>query len=341
MKRIIDILAVAALVVSCHSGFEKAVTPTLEVRTDREAYFTDDAVVFHIDSDADFISFYSGEDGNDYEYAQKERIYEGELSLSFSTNFGSGNQWNRQADENPERKIIRFFWSSDFSGEYTNEAIAAATWNELTSLAKFPDFRATNVKSVAESVASGDIDVTELGQEGKPVYFAFKYLVDAYDGTNARSRVAVFNFLISSKATAVNAVSEALTHATAGWQFVTTGFETCVSNVPEVASSYLYFNCDTGIGNDLICWAVSAPVLLENKVNIGCDYGVGIKSYVDERLKTYTHTYSDPGTYDVCFVAANVDHEGVRKEIIKKLQVVVNEHCGDSIVQPDNNGKWE
>lgn len=339
MKRIIDILAVAAVAVSCHSGFEKAVTPTLEVRTDREAYFTDDAVVFHIDSDADFISFYSGEDGNAYEYAQKERIYEGELSLSFSTNFGSGNQWTRQASEDPERKIIRLFWSSDFSGEYTHEAIAAATWNELTALAQFPTVRAENAKSVAEAVASGTIDVTVLGQEGKPVYFAFKYLIDAYDGTNARSRVGIFNFLVSSEAAAVNAVSEALTHATAGWKFVTSGFGNS-EKVPEVATSYLWFDCDTGIENDLICWAVSAPVVLENKVNVGCDYGVGIKSYVDEQLKTYTYTYNKPGTYDVCFVAANVDHEGVRKEIIKKLKVVVNEHGGASIVQPDNDGTW-
>lgn len=337
-------LAIAAVAVSCHSGFEKAVTPTLEVRTDKEAYFTDDAVTFHIDSDADFISFYSGEDGNDYEYAQKERIYDGELSLSFSTNFGSGSQWQRQESEDSERKIIRLFWSSDFSGEYTNEAIAAATWNELTSLAQFPDFRADNVKSIAESVTSGDIDVTALGQEGRPVYFAFKYLVDAYDGTNARSRVAVFNFLISCEAASVNAKSDILTHATAGWNFVKSGYpdekEKPDSKFPEVAQAYLWFDCDTGITNELVCWAVSAPVLLENKVNIGCDYGVGIKSFVDEPLKKYTYTYSKPGEYDVCFVAANVDHEGVRKETVKKLKVVVNNHGGASIVQPDNDGAW-
>mgnify|MGYP003307609607 CR=1 FL=1 len=107
-------MILAMALVSCHSGFEKAVTPSLDVTTESQMCFIDDAVVFNIDSDADFISFYSGEDGNAYEYAKKERIYEGNLSLSFSTAFASGAQWKRQLEEDVTKRLPRVFWSSDF-----------------------------------------------------------------------------------------------------------------------------------------------------------------------------------------------------------------------------------
>ena len=97
---------------------------------------------------------------------------------------------------------------------------------------------------------------------------------------------------------------------------------------------------DTHASDDRIS-IISAPVPLTNEVNVGCDYGVGIKSFVDEPLKEYTYTYSKPGTYDVCFVAAKVDHEGTRKETVRNLKVVVSDHGNASIVQPDNGGVWE
>ncbi len=334
-------MILAMAVVSCHSGFEKAVTPSLDVTTESQMCFIDDAVVFNIDSDADFISFYSGEDGNAYEYAKKERIYEGNLSLSFSTAFASGAQWKRQLEEDVTERLLRVFWSSDFTGVYNAEAVAAATWNEITALAEFPTSRSDNAKLLSNTTPSGEIDITALAAEGKPVYFAFRYHIETYDAelANARSRASVFNFLINSRAAEVNASSDVVTQAKMGWQMVMSGFENSEKK-PENLSSYLWFDCDTGNAVDLECWAISAPVALDNKVNVGCDYAVGIKKFVDEPLKTYTYTYSKPGTYEACFVAANVDHEGVRKEIVKKLQIVVSDHGGAEIVQPDNNGEW-
>lgn len=342
-RNIIYIVAVAVAFVSCHSGFEKAVTPELEISLEKEVYFTDDAVTFNINSDADFISFYSGENGNDYEYASKDRIYQGELYLSFSSAFQAGQQYKRQQDEDHTKKMLRLFWSVDFSGEYTKEAVDAATWNELTSLANYPETRADNAKLLSNAVPSGEIDVTDLiKNDGKPVYFAFKYMIEAYDEVlgNSRSRASVFNFLVKSKAEEVNAVEDVFTHAKAGWQFILNGYGSS-EKIPENTTSYLWFDCDSGITNDLECWAISAPVPLTNEVNVGCDYGIGIKSFVDEPLKEYTYTYSKPGTYDVCFVAAKVDHEGTRKETVRNLKVVVSDHGNASIVQPDNGGVWE
>ena len=341
MKYKIIYMIFAMALVACHSGFEKAVTPNLDVMTEREDYFTDEAVVFNIESDADFISFYSGEEGNAYEYAQKERIYEGNLSLSFSTAFASGAQWKRQLEEDVTKRILRVFWSSDFTGEYNAEAIAAATWNEMTALAQFPTSRSENAKLLSNTTPSGEIDITSIAAEGKPVYFAFRYHIETYNEelANSRSRASVFNFLINSKASEVNASSDVVTQAKMGWQLVMSGFDYSEKK-PEDLSSYLWFDCDTGNPVDLECWAISAPVSLDNKVNIGCDYAVGIKKFVDEPLKTYTYTYSKPGTYDVCFVAANVDHNGVRKETVKKLQILVTDYGGAEIQQPDNNGEW-
>lgn len=334
-------IAMAFGAVSCHSVFEKAAVPTLEVTTDSDVYCTDGAVTFNIESNADYISFYSGELGNEYNYAKVERVYAGNLYLSFNSAFASGSQYKRQEDEDVTRRLLRVFWSSDFSGEYTNEAINSAKWNELTHKADFPTSRSDNAKLLSNTTPSGEIDITELAAVGKPVYFAFRYHIDAYDAeiANARSRASVFNFLINSYTSEIDVRADVATQAQMGWQLVMSGFDDSEKK-PENLSSYLWFDCDTGLPCDLECWAVSAPIQLSNEVNIGCDYAVAIKSYVDEPLKKYTYTYSKPGTYDVCFVAANVDHEGVRKETIKTLRIVVYDFGGATIVQPEDNGSW-
>ena len=118
--------AVAAALVACDKGFEKVTEPTLELSTPMTTYFTQEPVVFNIESNANFLSFYSGERGNDYAYAQQERIYEGEAFVSFNTAFQAGSQWKTQLEADPEKKSLRMFYSTDFSGVYTVEEVEKA-----------------------------------------------------------------------------------------------------------------------------------------------------------------------------------------------------------------------
>ncbi|MBP3382505.1 MAG: DUF5017 domain-containing protein [Tidjanibacter sp.] len=346
MKKIVMILSVAAtLLVGCDKGFESVSEPTLTLSTEQNTYCTQEPVVFKIDSDADYLSFYSGERGNDYLYAQQERIYKGEAFITFNTAFQAGAQWKTQAEEDVEKKILRFFYSTDFSGVNTIEEVEKATWKELTTQFEWPTARATNAKVLSQTTPAGVLKLDELipaEDLAKPIYFSFRYKIDAYEEAlnNARSRASVMNFQIYTKNDEVNVTSNLMTQANAGWTLVQKGYHTDSGNyAPVVESNYIWFDCDGGLPIERICWAVSAPVVIDTEVNIGCDYGVGIKSFPDEPIESYTYTYAEPGTYEVVVVAANVDHEGNRMEKSEKVTIKVVDQGFADIEQPED-GQW-
>lgn len=348
-KSIVFIVAAAALCVGCDKGFEKVSEPTLELSTPQTTYFTQEPVVFDIASDANFLSFYSGERGNDYAYVHKERIYEGEAFLSFNTAFQAGAQWKRQLEEDVEKKVLRLFYSTDFSGEYTLEAVERATWKELTTQFEFPTSRASNAKVLSQTTPSGSVNVKELFAEEdlvKPIYLAFCYRIEGYDAAlgNSRSRASVMNFELYTRCEEVNATADIAKQSTAGWQLVTKGYELESGNyAPEVTSNMIWFDCDGGTtdaaAQERICWAISSAIQINTDVNIGCDYGVGIKSFASEPISTYTYTYAKPGIYDVYVTAANVDHEGSRIEKTASVRIEVVEQGNADIEQP-GDGEW-
>lgn len=347
MKKIVMFLSVAAtLLVGCDRGFESVSEPTLSVTTEMNTYFTQEAVVFNIDSNADYLSFYSGEQGNDYAYAFVERIYDGEAYVTFNTAYKSGAQWKNQAEEELEKKIIRFMYSTDFSGINTIEEIEKATWHDMTNAFTYPEARVDNPKSLNQTTPAGVCNLKDLIAEedlAKPIYFAFRYKIDAFDEAlnNSRSRVSVMNFQIYTECEEVNSTETIATQANAGWTLVKKGYEndTNPDFVPLLESSYIYFDCEGGLPYERICWAVSAPITIDTSVNIGCDYGVGIKSFPELPVTSYTYTYAKPGTYEVYFTAANVDHEGSRLEKTASVRIEVVDQGFADIQQPED-GQW-
>lgn len=346
MKKYMVLMAgLATLMAACDKGFESVSEPTLDLSTTLTTYFVQEPVVFNIESNANFLSFYSGERGNDYAYVAKERIYEGEAWISFNSAFQAGSQWKTQLDEDLEKRILRLFYSSDFSGIYTLEEVEKATWVELTSEFEYPTARATNAKVLSQTTPAGERKLTDLipaEELDKPLYFAFRYKIDPYveELANARSRACVMNFQIVSRCDEINANDMIATQGNAGWQFVTEGYEDESGKyAPEISSSYIWFDCDGGLATERICWAISAPIHINTEVNIGCDYGVGIKGFPDEPLTSYTYTYAEPGEYEVFVTAANVDYTGARMEKTASVKIQIVEQGNADIEQP-GEGEW-
>lgn len=348
MKRFMLLFAsLATLLAACgESGFEAVSEPTLSLTTTQTTFFTQEPVVFHIDSDADYLSFFSGERGNEYEYATKERIYEGEAYISFNTGFQAGAQWKNQLEEDVEKKILRFFYSTDFSGECTMEAIEAATWHELTEQFQFPTQRSDNAKVRNQTTESGEKNLRDIIAEedwGKPIYFGYRYKIDPYDAEakNSRSRASVMNFQITKRCEEINASESLASTANAGWQMAYSGYDAEVDAdyMPEISSNYLWFDCSTSNHAERICWAITAPIQIDTEVNIGCDYGVGIKAFPDEPLETYTYTYATPGEYNVAVTAAKVDYMGNRMEKTATVKITVVEQ-GEADIEQPTEGEW-
>ena len=74
-REYIIILFLTALAVSgCRKEFEKVEDVDFSVRTSAPVYKVGEPVVFRMSGKPDFITFYSGEVGNDYAYKDTDRI---------------------------------------------------------------------------------------------------------------------------------------------------------------------------------------------------------------------------------------------------------------------------
>jgi len=162
MKKSLYILMVLLpILLSCNKDYELS-CPSLEV-DGPDMVKVGQPVTFQLSGDYDILSFWSGEVGSDYAFRDQDRIGAGDTFISFTSTTSSGLAGH------PNPAIVPLSWSSDFSGEYTEEAMNAATWNDITSQFDWPD-------DVGRTVPAGKLDAsTVLPSDGSPVYFRFFY----------------------------------------------------------------------------------------------------------------------------------------------------------------------
>ena len=126
-RKIALIVAIISLgSVSCREQFEVVDDVNFDVTTKAVTFKVGEPVRFTFSGNTDFITFYSGEKGHDYAFKNKDRITEGSMVFSFLTNTGAGTSGF------PNPSVVPISYSTDFSGEYTEEAVRAATWIDIT-----------------------------------------------------------------------------------------------------------------------------------------------------------------------------------------------------------------
>lgn len=343
-KALILFLASGAFLFSCSKEGEKISAPSLEVSIPSVLYFVDEPVEFSFEGNADLISFWSGESGNDYAWRDADRIYQGEASLSFGSAFMNGQQWKHQALANPSDKLVTFLWSDDFDGDYTQAGVSKATWHDATNLFTFASARVNDARNLASATASGTVSLSDIIPSlGKgPYYFAFRYhltpVVDA--ATDSRSRAVISNFTINCVNDSLHVKESVVTNSSAGWSFVNIGYNDSDSDyMPEASASYIFFNSSTANTAERWSWAISKPYTPELSINLGCDYAMGIKSFSDSPMKGYTWSYSKPGVYEAVFVSRNVSADGNTLEKVQRLTFGVSERGGAIIDTPEQK-EW-
>ena len=345
MKKIFILMAFAAFGVACTDGDGKASSPDFSVTASSATVFVDETVDFSFEGGADIISFWSGEPGNDYAWSGKERIAEGEGYLHFATAFSNGAQWQNQALDDISKKPLTFLWSDDFSGVYTLDSLKKATWHDATGLFTFPSARVSDSRVAADATESGRVAVSDIIPAGTrtPLYFAFRYhvLPIRVASTDSRSRAAVHAFTIDCINEAAHVNEAVVTNSTAGWTIVNSGYnDDDAQYMPQVAASYIYFNCSTTNEGERYSWAVSRPYTPDYSVNMGCDYAVGIKAYADAPMKGYTHSYSAPGDYTAVFRSTNVARDGSSASTLHEIKIKVVQGGSASIDQPEQK-EWQ
>ena len=268
-KSLILLLASAALLLSCSKAGEKLTEPSLEVSMPSVLYYVDEPVEFSFEGSADLISFWSGESGNDYAWRASDRVYQGEAFVSFGSAFMNGAQWKRQATAD---KLVTFLWSDDFDGDYTEAGISKATWHDATGLFTFASVRVDDARKLSDATASGAVSLSNIipSPGAGPYYFAFCYHLtpNLNPTTDARSRAVISNFTVTCVNDSLHVNESVVTNSSAGWSFVNIGYNDSDSEyMPEVSSSYIYFNSSTANTAERWSWAVSKPYKPELSIN--------------------------------------------------------------------------
>lgn len=272
---------------------------SFSVTPDSAAYHAGSNVKFTFEGDPTTITFYSGEQGRQYEYRSRVSAA-GIPTLQFSTAL------NTNAQNGPLSLMV----SPDFKGVVVGDTTAtqanikAASWTNITSRATW----ATN----ATATASGVIDLSDLSK-GTPVYIAFKY--EAADK-------AIQNKWTITGLTVTNTLKDGSAYTIANLAANNTPITTNYGGVSTFSPGWVAYptsntyNWVVTAGTSLVitgaataaaatspaeAWTILGPLDLQK---VTPDAGVAIKS-ITLGLPFYTYVYNKAGRYTATFVAAN------------------------------------
>ncbi len=294
MKHIRLILGVAALTAFASCSKNLSIKPlSFEVTTASKTYKVGDTVHFNFTGNAGFISFYSGENGHNYDYRERTTI-DGVPQLQFTSYAQFGTQLN----------TLQLMVSNDFSGTYDVTNVGQATWTDVTS-------RAT-LSTGANNTPSGIVDLSDFLAKKKPIFFAFKYT----GATGSTQKTWTINNLTLDLLKPDNTTLPITDIASAGWKQVS------IQN-PAVVWTFNATQVRIAGGNaaadDNEDWAITKLLYLNN---VAPDVAVPIKN-ITQIVNSYDYVFTQPGTYKVVFLAANAtadEQASTTKEINLTIQ---------------------
>ncbi len=309
MKRFFAFAAALAALYACGDSFyDVAPLSDFKVSTEKDVYKAGERVTFTLSGDADFIMFYSGEEGSAYDYRDKHRLYPDEMRLSFSTATYPVEGTNPHSG--------RLLWSNDFPGVYDPEWIKLSTWHDITDRIVYP----LPSPTYYTLYDTEDMDISDIfaAAPGEPVYFCWAFQTNA---NSTRNRFRVDNWHIYGKNTGKDFYSFAQCSFT---MIEGCGFDVDPSPTyfPKVTDKYIVWD---GISKSTAYkegWAVSGPITFAEAIDAGKDSGIALKSIGDPVLREHNYYFSKPGTYEVVFEAMNINAEKKNSAIAKKTITV-------------------
>ncbi|WP_113634614.1 DUF5017 domain-containing protein [Nubsella zeaxanthinifaciens] len=262
-----------------------------EVTTIKSKVKVGEEIVFNFTGNPDNITFFSGEVGKQYEF--KDRTSgNGKAELQFTTYL-----------QNNKPNTLKFLASKNFTGIADSLNIVNATWVDITN-------RVT-LSSGLDNTPSGVVDVTDLREPNKSVYFAFKYT----DNTSATAQATwtIRDFVVRN--TFNNRVFEILNLADAGW-----GRFNMInkSNVWTVSATGLRFTGGGANAPSNDTWVIARPADLSFVTR---DAGEAIKD-INQLLNPKKYVFTAPGTYKVSFLASKGNIETFNT-VLKEVTIVV------------------
>lgn len=300
---------VALLMISCKK--DNIETPEFNATVNTPIAKVGDTVVFNMEGNPDFISFYSGEYGNDYAYIGGRTLDIKSFSLAFQTRVRNGNQPNQ----------FSVHVSNDFNGKFDIESVRAGDFKDITQLVTL-----STVNTVWTS--SGEVDLTPLvTDKTKPLYVGFRYITKpqtAASGPNGTQRNWDVRELELKTLTDIGQTT-AIDQLSGAWTLVESGAVLEAGrNTVNVNSGLVTLRGNATAEGKLVeteAWAISKAVDL-NTVILGPDKSVPIKSISETLVPVYSHVYTKPGKYKAVFATSNHRIDG-KKTAVKEIEITI------------------
>jgi len=300
------ILLIALLISGCKK--DAIESPDVSITAEKSTYKVGEPVVFNLKGNPDFISFYSGEYGNDYAYLGGRTLDIKSFSLAFQTRVRNGNQPNQ----------FSVHISSDFNGKYDIASVRAANFKDITQLVTL-----STVNTVY--APSGEVDLSPLvADKSKPLYIGFRYLVKPQTAANGTQRNWDVRDLTLKTLTDIGQTT-AIDQLTAAWTLVEEGaiLEPGRNTVNESTGLITLRGNATAEGKlvETEAWAISKAIDLKTVI-LGPDKGIPVKSISETTVPVYQYVYTKPGIYKATFEVSNNRVEG-KKTILKEIEITI------------------
>lgn len=313
MKKTALIILSVFIITSCDNMLEE-VNFDVKLSTNN-VYKVDEKIRFDISGNTDYITFYSGEQGYNYDNIQRRIANDDSLKVYLS--------FVAKVESRPANNSLKVLLSDTYSGirgtnfEEDSLAIVNGAWIDKTSECKLP--------TAQNGTATVNLDVTEFMNRNTCIAFKYEAQSSSLSGqpqwtiSNLKLKLVYKNGteVIGLKAPLMGFTAfDMLNGSTTPYLSSNTPGRWNVSS-PQVSLLMNYTQAGTSRNLD---YAISSPLIFNTTIP---DIGIGI-SDLRERMVSYEYQYKNPGTYNVAFVGKNANIEG-EKSIVKRISVTITE----------------
>lgn len=335
----ISLLVSVIIGVSCDKSLEVAPVSLDVVSTHLDgrqsnSFSLNDTILYQISGEHDVLTYYSGEIGKRYEFKDRTSAI-GIPKLKFTSLRANGTQANS----------LKLLISTDFQGVIakstsakgvvvqdttaTMSNINKANWTDISERAVWP--------TGATAISSGDIDLSDYAEQGKPIFIAFKYKVAAGKAQNkwTISALSLNNYLPDNTVyTQANFAASNQNITNYGVNTPGLGWLSTFDAAANVKAYRWVYTAAIGTGGSLVitgatsdaaatdqaeAWAVMGPIDLRK---VTPDIGLPIKD-VNKLLSSYPvlPVYME-GEYKVAFVASSHTVKG-EATLVKQIPLKI------------------
>lgn len=319
----------ALLLTACDKRLDEDVKLNMKV-TSEEAYNIGDTlvvkkstdVVFNFSGNPDFITFYSGENGQEY---SKRHLTESPVDqITSRLEFATKTQYGSNATVAGTLKV---YISTEYTGMVKNNkktdstAVEKTNWIDITGLCQIPQ---------TANGASPRTNVPLDQYLGKRLTVAFEYhttdnsaaqpVWEIYDlkvvntlisnGIESSIKAAQMGFMPLDMYAVGNAAYNTVSNNTSGiWN---------VSNISNASDPKIRIHSSSAgaaLNHD---WLVSNPFIINARTP---DSGIGIKT-ITTRLDSYKYRYDATGVYVVTVIGRNSNFEST-SEVVREVVLKV------------------